>query len=329
MPIPLLFGTMTMGAEHKNGVRTADLAECQKILDIYLSEHKEIDTARMYAEGTTEEYLSQLDIKGATVDTKVFPVTPGDHSPEALRRTFGVSLKKLSPLKVRVLYLHAPDRSVPFEDTLREMDKMHKEGLLYSDFGLSNFAAWEVAEIVTICRMNNWIRPRIYQGPVIFICPFLLMYNAITRDCETELFHCLRKFGLRFVAYNPLAGGFFAGKITAPESVPTEEGRFSGDSNMAQMYRNRYFRDSYFEALKLIKPLAEKHGLGLTEIALRWCQHHSALTPADGIILGASSATQLQSNLADSAKGPLPEDIVVGLDKAWLIVKPTSPTYWR
>jgi aflatoxin B1 aldehyde reductase len=37
---------MTMGAEHKNGVRTADLAECQKILDIYLSDYKEIDTAR-------------------------------------------------------------------------------------------------------------------------------------------------------------------------------------------------------------------------------------------------------------------------------------------
>ena len=32
------------------------------------------------------------------------------------------------------------------------------------------------------------------------------MYNAITRDCETELLPCLRKFGIRFVIYNPLAG---------------------------------------------------------------------------------------------------------------------------
>ena len=32
------------------------------------------------------------------------------------------------------------------------------------------------------------------------------MYNAITRDCETELLPCLRKFGLRLVVYNPLAG---------------------------------------------------------------------------------------------------------------------------
>lgn len=32
------------------------------------------------------------------------------------------------------------------------------------------------------------------------------MYNAITRQVETELFPCLRHFGLRFYAFNPLAG---------------------------------------------------------------------------------------------------------------------------
>ena len=32
------------------------------------------------------------------------------------------------------------------------------------------------------------------------------MYNATTWHVETELFPCLRHFGLRFYAYNPLAG---------------------------------------------------------------------------------------------------------------------------
>lgn len=32
------------------------------------------------------------------------------------------------------------------------------------------------------------------------------MYNATTRQVETELFPCLRHFGIRFYAYNPLAG---------------------------------------------------------------------------------------------------------------------------
>ena len=60
----------------------------------------------------------------------MYPVKPGDHAPAALRSTFQTSLKLLSPLKVRVLYLHAPDRSVPFEDTVREVNELYKEGLL-------------------------------------------------------------------------------------------------------------------------------------------------------------------------------------------------------
>jgi aflatoxin B1 aldehyde reductase len=40
------------------------------------------------------------------------------------------SLEKLDRKKVRVFYLHAPDRSVPFEETLGEINKMYKEGLL-------------------------------------------------------------------------------------------------------------------------------------------------------------------------------------------------------
>ena len=47
-----------------------------------------------------------------------------------VRATFATSLAKLAPHKVRVLYLHAPDRSVPFEETLREVSAMYDEGLL-------------------------------------------------------------------------------------------------------------------------------------------------------------------------------------------------------
>ena len=57
----LLKGTMTMGEAGKNGVRTSDLKECQEILDIFFSHgHKELDTARMYAEGTTEPVRMDL-----------------------------------------------------------------------------------------------------------------------------------------------------------------------------------------------------------------------------------------------------------------------------
>ena len=68
-----------------------------------------------------------------------------------------------------IFYLHAADRSVPFEETLGECDKMHKEGK-FVRLGLSNFTAFEVAEVVMICRAKGWVRPSVYQG----------MYNAIS-----------------------------------------------------------------------------------------------------------------------------------------------------
>jgi len=318
--IPIIFGTMTFGTKGKSGVRTDDPKECQRLLDIYFaSGNKELDTARGYGEGTTEEYLSKLNIGDAVIDTKVFPGKPGDHNPTNLRRIFvDGSLKVLSPHKVRVLYLHAPDRSVPYEETVAEVDKLHKEGL-FDIFGLSNFAAWEVAEIVGICDRYGYVRPRIYQA----------MYNAITRAIEPELVPALRKFGIRLVIYNPLAGGFFAGKVASPDGEVEKGSRFDSTTGQGQMYRQRYFKPAYFETLQKIKSVADKNGLKLTEIALRWCQHHSVLIPADGVIIGASSAQQLEENLADSAKGPLPKEVLDSLDEAWAVIGGTSPPYFR
>jgi aflatoxin B1 aldehyde reductase len=61
---------------------------------------------------------------------RVYPDNPGDHAPEALRSAFLTSLRSLNRPKARVFYLHAPDRSVAFEDTLREVNELYKEGLL-------------------------------------------------------------------------------------------------------------------------------------------------------------------------------------------------------
>ena len=49
----------------------------------------------------------------------------------------------------------------------------------------------------------------------------------------------------------------------------------------------------------------------------------------DGVIIGVSSYGQLESNLKDLEKGPLPEEVVKALDEAWLITKPTTPNYWH
>jgi len=119
--------------------------------------------------------------------------------------------------------------------------------------------AFQVAEIVGICDRKGYVRPRIYQA----------MYNAITRAIEPELVPALRKFGIRLVVYNPLAGGFFAGKVSSPDGAVEKGARFDGSTDQGKYYRARYFRPTYFESLQKIKSVADQHGLKLTEIALR------------------------------------------------------------
>ncbi|KZO99160.1 Aldo/keto reductase [Calocera viscosa TUFC12733] len=316
--VPMIMGTMTMGEAGNGPVRTSDLKECQDILDVFFKYgYTELDTARGYAAGTTEAYLSKLDLKNAVIDTKVWPNAPNFHKAAGLREALLTSLKTLNRKSVRIFYLHAPDRTTPFEETCAELDKLHKEGL-FEILGLSNFPAWEVAEMVTLCKERGWIQPKVYQA----------MYHALARGIEPELVPALKKYGIRLTIYNPLAGGFLAGKMLSPEDAE-KSGRFSLNPDIAKVYHGRYFRDGYFDAIKRIKDAADKHGLRMSEVAWRWCQHHSALGPEDGVILGATSPEQLASNLDDSAKGPLPQDVVDAIDQGWEEVKGYAPQYFR
>ena len=149
---------------------------------------------------------------------------------------------------------------------------------------------------------------------------------------EQELIPACHRYGIDVVVYNPLAGGLFSGKVKSAD-IP-EEGRFSNINNrQGKSYRDRYFKDATFDALRLIENIAQKHDLTMLEIALRWCTHHSALKMQnggrDGVIIGVSSLGQLESNLKDLGKGPLPEDVVKALDEAWMITKATTPKYWH
>lgn len=204
------------------------------------------------------------------------------------------------------------------------MDELHKKGK-FVQLGLSNFTAFEVAEVVMHCKYNNWVRPTIYQG----------MYNAITRSLDAELIPVCRRYGIDVVVYNPIAGGIFSGKYKSKDVVPDDGGRFSDKYNKvtAGRYRDRYFKDATFEALRIIEPVVEKHGLTLLETAFRWLTHHSGLNIKDGgndgIIIGVSSEEQLKDNLKNLEKGPLPEDVIAALDEAWAIAKPSTANYWH
>jgi aflatoxin B1 aldehyde reductase len=320
----IILGCMTMGPPGTNAARITTVdgtREMFKALQSY--GYTELDTARLYNDGKQEGFTRETGVlnEGFIIATKVYPTEAGMHKPERLRQIFETSLTELRQKSVEIFYLHAPDRSVPFEETLEEVNKLHKEGK-FKIFGLSNYAAWEVAQITQICISNQWVRPKIYQA----------MYNALTRALEEELIPCCRHYGIDIVVYNPLAGGLLAGQYKSLSEIP-KEGRFSdAEGNRAgKMYRDRYFNDVYLDAIDRLTPVVKNHGLTMTETALRWMLHHSKLRPfdGDGIIIGESSVEQLESNLKDLQKEPLPDEVVQALDEAWQNTRAVAKTYWR
>ncbi|KAH0566529.1 hypothetical protein GP486_000070 [Trichoglossum hirsutum] len=322
----VILGLMNIGPDPSAGARITSLEEYNKILDYFQSHgYNEVDTARVYVGGKQEEFTAQAGWKdrGLKLATKVYPIEAGLHRPDALKAKFQESLTALKTDQVDIFYLHAADRSVPFAETLEAVDELHKQGK-FIELGLSNFTAFEVAEVVITCKERGWVRPTIYQA----------MYNAVTRSIEPELVTACRRYGISIVIYNPLAGGLLSGKYKTT-GVPVE-GRFSDAyGRVGALYRKRYFKDPYLEALRILEPVVRKHNLTLIETALRWVVHHSALNITqesggnDGVIIGISNFDQLKSNLEDLEKGPLPEEVVEALDEAWRIVKLEAPNYWH
>ncbi|KAI8809291.1 Aldo/keto reductase [Cladochytrium replicatum] len=313
--------TMTFG---KVSARVTDKEEVKKILDVFHSHGGiELDTARMYCAGTTEEVLGEMAVQTTepfySIATKAYPFSPGMHRPDKLREQFMASLKALNTQQVDIFYLHAPDGATPFEDTLREVNELYKEGH-FKELGLSNYAAWQVMDIYWICKTNGYVLPTLYQG----------MYNGLTRDVEKELFPCLRKLGLRFYAYNPLAGGLLSG-VYRFDSIIDGGARFDPNTSQGAMYRQRYWDDTYFNAIETLKVACEKDGITLVSAAHRWLIHHSFLdaSKGDGIICGASSLKHAHENFGACEEGPLPEGVLAAFDEGWAKTKAIAQNYFR
>lgn len=319
--------TPTPGVEQ---TRVHDLQDAAALLDTFqVHGHREVDTARVYGQGSSEAYLGDLDwrSRGLVMATKYYayrgkvPGATSSHSASDLREHLLASLEALKAEQVDLWYLHAPDRTTPYEETFAAVDALHREGL-FRRFGLSNYMAWEVAHINELCIRNGWVRPVVYQG----------VYNAIHRAVEPELLTCLRRYGMAFYAYNPLAGGYLTARYRRGDEGKVEEGsRFDGKTKQGQLYRARYWNDTMFDALDIVRAAAGKFSLTEAECALRWMMHHSELDAelGDAVIIGASSKKHLEENLIDLEKGPLPEEVVQALDEAWAKTKGIVMNYFH
>ncbi|MBT8436268.1 MAG: aldo/keto reductase [Gammaproteobacteria bacterium] len=308
-----ILGSMTFGDQ-------VDQDSAQEMLAQFTAAgNHEIDTAHIYCDGRTEEMLGRLLAPAARdqlyIASKVNPWNDDGLKPVSVNKQMAEILQRLGTDRVDLLYLHSPDLETPVAETLESCFELFQQRK-FIHFGLSNYASWQVAEVVETCRRNGWMEPVVYQG----------MYNALTRDVERELFPCLRNYGIRFNAYNPLAGGMLTGKHLSMDDIP-DSGRF----NVERGYLDRYWKQDYFNVLQELQTACQEFDLKPVEVALSWLVHHSLLDDelGDGIILGASKVEHLLQNMMACKHAPLNQEILDILDRGWEIIKPNCFRYFR
>ena len=338
-PVGSVLGTMTFGWRYSS--EECGDAKSLELMETFLDAgHVELDTALAYSGGETEKIMGRIFeadpslMERCTVATKANPWPGGNMTssagegglaPSELRAQVEASRASLSPYgPIDLLYLHAPDAATEIDETLAELKAMHDEGA-FVNLGLSNFPAWEVAYIHGKCAEIGLPPPTTYQG----------MYNCVTRAVEPELIPALRKLNMRFLAYNPLAGGLLTGKhrgkMSDDDTKPGARGRFTEN----KMYRDRFWNERYFAAVDTVCAACETHGVAPAEAALRWLYSHSRLDGAKGdcVILGASSAAHLEANLAAAEKAAngeaLPESVLEAIEAAFEVCAPVAPPYSR
>lgn len=308
----IVLGTMNFGPQ-------LDLEASRAMTESFLKTgNRELDTAYVYNGGDTERYLGDIlpKLSGYYLATKVHPRITGRLDRETILMEFNESLKRMNRDSVDLLYFHFPDGRTPIGEALETVAELYEQGKV-RELGLSNYPAWQVADIWYQCERYGCPRPSVYQG----------MYNALCRNVEPELFPAIRHLGMRFYAFNPLAGGMLTGKHRDIEEKQEGTGRFA----RLKSYRERYWKQSYFDAVDEIRRACDSEGIPMAEAAYRWLCNHSGMdaSKGDGILLGASKTAQMEQNMEAAKKGTLPQSILDAMDAAWEIARPDSPAYFK
>jgi aryl-alcohol dehydrogenase-like predicted oxidoreductase len=219
----LAFGTMTFGAQ-------TDEATAQRIMDCCLDAGINlIDTANVYNRGAAETIVGKT-LKGRR--DKVILASKvrgkmGDSPDEtglsraAMRKAIDSSLARLGTDYLDLYYLHTPDYDTPIEETLETMEELVRAGKVRFP-AISNYAAWQVAEILWICEKRGY-HPYFISQP---------MYNLIARGIEEEYLPFCQRFGVAVVPQQP-AGGRVADRQTLPAGRTDPGNAFRRQQNVS------------------------------------------------------------------------------------------------
>ena len=253
-----------------------------------------VDTAEVYGSGNSEEIVGRA-LEGhddIMVFTKVAPGPAGTgFRPEEVKQACEASLKRLGRETIDLYQCHWPDGSVPIQETWGAMAELVEEGKARF-IGVSNFDR-EMIEKCEAVRHVDALQPEVSMLHLRYFDDGLLDF------CEDN--------GTGVICYGPLAYGLLTGTITAETTFHEKDWR-SGNTQMR--YYERLFKpgviEGHLDTVEQLRPVADRVGCTLGQLALAWLFHRSQIT---GAIAGSRKANHVREN-AGAGDVELSDDVM-------------------
>ena len=247
------------------------------------------DTAEAYGFGASEKSLAKAlgsRRKEAVITTKFgvgYPDKPNyrDSTRQRVMESIDKSLKALNTDHVDVYLIHWPDRNTPFEEPMRALDDLVKQGKVRA-VGLSNFKLNEIQACLSVRRVD-----------VVQYC-----WNMFDRRMHKEIFPYCNENGIGVMAYGSLAYGMLTGTLS--EEKVFEQGDWR--ANRGQLANLNLFQHlfgpEYFlknlRAVEELKAMASRYGKTLPQFALRWTLSNPVISTA---LVGCRNPGEVDDNI--------------------------------
>lgn len=305
----LALGTMTFGKEWGWG---SEKDAAAKIFDYYLDHGGNfVDTADMYTEGTSEEFIGDFMQSRNNRDQIVLAskftfntaenkhINGGGNHRKNIRRSVEASLKRLKTDHLDLYIMHCWDRITPVEEVMRTLDDLVQEGKILH-IGLSDIPAWYASRAQALAEWRG-CEP---------VCALQLEYSLIQRNIENEFVDLGAHTNAGIMAWSPLGGGLLSGKYKPGIKDQNEvEGRLKhitdndGDVSSKDNERN-------WKIVSALQEVAEEIDQPMASVALNWTAHQPGVAT---VIIGATKMKQIEQNMK-SLDFEIPEELMQKLN---------------
>ncbi len=264
-----------------------------------------IDTANVYAGGAAEEFLGEA-LAGRPRDsyvlaTKVFfPMPDGSRglSRDQVHTQLDDSLRRLRTDYVDLYQCHRYDVATPLQETMEALTEVVGQGKARY-VGFSEWTAEQIQASLDLSRERGYVK-FVSSQP---------QYSLLWRRPETGVIEVCKRNGISQIVFSPLGQGVLSGKYEPGRPPPSDSRAASPEMNWAM---DHFRREEVLEAVQHLRPVAEKLGISLAQLALAWVLREPNVASA---IVGASRPEQVEQNA--SASGiELDEATLAAIDAA-------------